>query len=325
MESTLLAVRVVARCVEAEDICSFELVAADGGDLPEFSAGSHVDVHIRDGLIRQYSLCNDPNERDRYVICVLKDAKTRGGSLAMHEAVQAGGDLAISKPKNHFPLDETAGHSILFAGGIGITPLLSMATRLHASGRSFEMHYCSRSPGRTAFVGKLSQAEFAPSVTHHFDDGPENQRLNAKRLFRKADTSAHIYVCGPSGFMDFIIETARDMGWPEGQIHREYFAGEPPTLSGAGSTERDFEVQLMRSDMVCHVPADQTIVAALKAMGVYVPVSCEAGICGTCVTRVLEGDIDHRDRFFSEEQRQGGDLITLCCSRAKSDFLRLDL
>ena len=167
-----LSVRVAAKKAEAQDICSFELVEVSGRGLPAFSAGSHVDIHLGDGLTRQYSLCNDPAESHRYLIAVLRDPATRGGSLAMHDRVQVGDLLQISAPKNHFALAHDAQRHLLLAGGIGVTPILCMAERLAATGAEFEMHYCTRSLERTAFAGRIAAAPFAPRVQLHYDDGP---------------------------------------------------------------------------------------------------------------------------------------------------------
>ncbi len=313
-------VRIARKVLEAQDICSFELVAADGGALPPFSAGAHIDVHVAPGLVRQYSLCNAPQETHRYVIGVLRDANSRGGSIAMH-ALQAGQTIAISAPRNHFALADAAPHSLLLAGGIGITPLLSMAEQLARLGKPFELHYCSRTSARTAFLERIGRAAYAPSVKLHFDDGPASQRLDAAGLLQSQPPGTHLYVCGPAGFMEAMLAAAREAGWPEDRLHREYFGAAPIDTRQDGS----FEVQIASTGVVIRVDPDRSVVAALAAAGIEVMTSCEQGVCGTCVTRVISGTPDHRDMYLTPLEQARGDQFTPCCSRAKSARLVLDL
>lgn len=316
-----LSVRVAAKKAEAQDICSFELVEVSGRGLPAFSAGSHVDIHLGDGLTRQYSLCNDPAESHRYLIAVLRDPATRGGSLAMHDRVQVGDLLQISAPKNHFALAHDAQRHLLLAGGIGVTPILCMAERLAATGAEFEMHYCTRSRERTAFAGRIAAAPFAPRVQLHFDDGPAGQRFDIAARLATPEPGTHLYVCGPKGFMDAVLASARQQGWPESQLHWEFFAAEVASKA----TDESFEVQVASSGRVVVVPKSQTVVQALAAAGIEVPTSCEQGVCGTCITRVIEGIPDHKDLYFTPEEQAANDQFTPCCSRAKSARLVLDL
>ena len=316
-----IAVRVTRKVAEAEDICSFELQAVDGRPLPAFSAGSHVDVHGPGGLVRQYSLCNDPGETHRYLIAVLKDAGSRGGSRAMHEQVNEGDTLTISAPKNHFALAHDATEHLLLAGGIGITPLLCMAERLAVSGAAFTLHYATRSRARTAFIERIAGSSFAARVQHHFDDGDTAQRLNLAQALAAPRPGAHLYVCGPQGFMDAVLAAARAAGWPEAQLHWEFFGAAPVDTANDGG----FEVQLASSGRVIVVARDQSVAQALEAAGVIVPTSCEQGVCGTCLTRVLDGVPDHRDLYLTPEEQAANDQFTPCCSRAKSARLVLDL
>ena len=317
---TQLQVRVVRKVDEAEGIASFELARADGGPLPAFSAGSHVDVQVPGGLTRQYSLCNDVAPRNSYRIAVLRDANSRGGSRAMHEQVREGDVLTISEPRNHFPLVHAV-RTILFAGGIGITPLLCMAHRLAAVGSDFELHYSARSKARTAFVDEIAASPFASRVHYHFDDGPDDQKLQLARILTQVDAQTHLYVCGPAGFIQFVTDWARGCGWPAAQIHVEFFAAPEQDTSG----DRPFEVKVASTGQVIRVAADQSVVKALAAHGVEVLTSCEQGVCGTCITRVLEGECDHRDLYFTDEEKAKHDQFTPCCSRAKSPLLVLDL
>lgn len=317
----LLSVRVARKTPEAADICSLELIPANGGTLPAFSAGSHVDVHLGPGLVRQYSLCNDPREKHRYVVAVLRDAASRGGSQAVHDAVAEGQLLTISAPKNHFALAPTAQRSLLLAGGIGVTPLLCMAEQLSANGADFAMHYCSRSVQRTAFRQRIAASAFAAQVQYHFDDGDAAQKLDLAALLRVPQEGTHVYVCGPKGFMDAVLGTARAQGWPEAQLHCEFFSATiAPDVGDAA-----FEVKIASTGQVITVPADQTVTRALADAGVDIVVSCEQGVCGTCLTRILEGIPDHKDSYLLPEELAANDQFTPCCSRAKSALLVLDL
>lgn len=316
-----ISVRVARKQQEAVDICTFELVAEDGAPLPAFSAGSHVDVHLPGGLSRQYSLCNDSTESHRYLIGVLRDPASRGGSNAMHDEVAEGQVLQISAPANHFPLAHEATRHLLLAGGIGVTPILCMAERLQNAGADFEMHYCTRALPRTAFHQRILGSAFAPKVNFHFDDGAAAQKLDIAALLATPASGLHLYVCGPKGFMDVVLETARAKGWPEAQLHYEFFAG----AAVKSDTDASFEVQLASTGKVVVVPADKTVVQALADAGVDVQVSCEQGVCGTCLTRVIEGVPDHKDMYLTPEEQAANDQFTPCCSRSKSPRLVLDL
>jgi len=304
---------------QAQDILSFDLARADGEPLPAFSAGAHIDVHLPDGLIRQYSLCNHPEERHRYQIAVLRSADSRGGSIAMH-GLEQGVRLRISEPRNLFPLQHDAKRHLLMAGGIGITPILCMAERLSHTGGDFTLHYFARSAQQAAFVERLRQSPFADRVHLHFDDGEPSKRPDTAALIGPADPHAHLYVCGPGGFMEHVLGSARDLGWANDNLHREYFSAEPDDQPQAG-----FEVQLASSGEVLQVPEGVSVVEVLRSIGVEIPVSCEQGICGTCLTRVLDGEPDHRDLFLTEDEQAANDQFTPCCSRAKSARLVLDI
>lgn len=316
-----IQVRVVRKEQAAQDIALFELVEARGGALPLFSAGSHIDVTVPGGLTRQYSLCNEPSESHRYLIAVLKDAQGRGGSLAMHELVHVGDIITISTPRNHFPLAHGAKASLLLAGGIGITPLLCMAERLAVVDEPFEMHYCTRSRERTAFMDRIARSDYAQRVQHHFDDEAPEQRLRLGELLGHVLPGVHVYTCGPKGFMDAVLSTARGNGWPEDQLHYEFFNAAPVKLATDGS----FEVQLASSGRVINVGPEESVVQALNACGIQVPTSCEQGVCGTCLTRVLEGEPDHRDMYLNPQEQAANDQFLPCCSRAKTARLVLDL
>lgn len=317
-----LQVRVARRTLEAEGICGLELVAADGAPLPAFAAGSHVDVHLPGGIVRQYSLCNDPAETHRYQIAVLRDPGSRGGSAAVHDLVAEGDALRISAPRNHFALAADAPRHLLLAGGIGVTPILCMAERLALLGARFRMHYSGRSAPRMAFRARIAAAPFADRVQLHFDDGEAAQRLDIAAVLAAAEADTHLYVCGPQGFMDAVLGAARQQGWAEERLHWEFFAAAD---AGPRGGDAGFEVQLASSGRVVSVAAGQSVTQALLAAGVEVMVSCEQGVCGTCLTRVLAGEVDHRDAYLTPEEQAAHDQFTPCCSRARSERLVLDL
>jgi vanillate O-demethylase ferredoxin subunit len=317
---TKISVTVAAKRVEADSIVSFTLRATDGAPLPAFDAGAHIDVHLPIGLTRQYSLCNAPTDRAAYQIAVLREPAGRGGSAAMHDTVHEGDALLIGAPRNLFPLH--AGHesSILLAGGIGITPILAMAEHLHAQNRTFRMHYCVRDLTRAAFLDRIRGSAYASALTMHVDsDGPES-RLDLRAELASCRNRTHLYVCGPRGFIDHVIDTATLAGVPADCLHVEHFSAQ-----SAASGETAFEVELASSGQRIHVPANESVAQALQRHGVDVPLSCEQGICGTCLTPVLAGQPDHRDQFLTAEEHAANDQFTPCCSRSKTEVLVLGL
>jgi vanillate O-demethylase ferredoxin subunit len=317
----LIKVRVARKKQEAIDICSFELVPAGGGTLPHFTAGSHIDVHTPGGPVRQYSLCQDPEDNAYYRIAVKREPASRGGSAAMHDALAQGDTLTIAGPRNNFPLDETAEKSVLFAGGIGITPLLAMALRLDRLGKPFELQYFSRGPSFTAFHDVLSQKKFAASVGFHYALEPEAVRAYVRKYLWHRHPGAHLYVCGPRAFMDLVEQTAA-VTWPPESVHLEYFTADSNALSGPRDT---FIVKLARSGGEYSVTGDKTITQALAEHGIHIETSCEQGVCGTCLTGVLGGIPDHRDVFLTDEEREANDRMTPCVSRSCSAVIVLDL
>lgn len=322
MDSTPLEVRIVRKIDEAVDIVTLVLEPLNSAQsLPAFSAGSHIDLEVKPGLIRQYSLCNDSSETHRYVISVLRDPGSRGGSVSVHDDLQEGQTVRISPPRNHFSLATSSGRSLLFAGGIGVTPILCMAERLAAIGADFTMHYSSRSRDRMAFLDYIQSSAYAGKVAFHFDDGDEGQKLNVRTLLSNESHDAHIYVCGPTGYMNHVIDTAKEMGWQDDHVHYEFFV--PAEVDT--SNDETFEVQIASSGKVYQVGVDDTILSVLEDDDVEIMTSCEQGICGACITRVLEGTPDHRDQVLTDDERADDGWITPCCSRAKSKRLVLDL
>ncbi|VVE58705.1 ferredoxin [Pandoraea iniqua] len=318
-----LIVNVVRRAQETAAVAVFELRAPDDSALPLFTAGAHIELFLRDGLSRCYSLLNDPGDRHRYVIGVNRDAASRGGSAFVHEHLHEGGALRISAPRNHFPLDETAahtGHTVLVAGGIGVTPLLSMAARLEAMQRPWTLHYCARSRETAAFAEHLESAAFAHGrVEWHFDRAPGQGSLDLGRLIDEVSAGTHLYCCGPSPMLKaFEAEVARRK---DCHGHVEYFAGVGAPEGSAGQ----YDVVLAKSGKIVVVKPGQTMLDALLDAGVDAPYSCREGVCGTCEVAVLEGTPEHRDLVLSQDERASGRTVMICCSGCRGDRLVLDL
>ncbi len=320
MNNALFDVVVASKTKEATGIYSFELVDPQGGELPQFSAGSHIDVEVAPGILRQYSLCNSSEERKRYKIAVLQEPESRGGSAAMANNVEAGQRLRISMPRNLFELDEQAERSLLIAGGIGVTPILSMATRLTQLGTPFSFHYCTRSRERAAFLDHIIASDFAGNTEFHFDDEPDT-RLDLDVVLSNPATRTHLYICGPTGFMDLVLSTAVEKGWPESSLHQEYFSASLPDESEQGT----FRVRIASSGEEHVIPSNRTIISVLADAGIEIPISCAQGVCGTCLTNVLEGEPEHFDMFLTKDEHASNKIFTPCCSRSKSPVLVLDL
>ncbi len=314
--------RVARKRVEADNIVSFELVLAGGGELPAFSAGSHVDVEVRPGMVRQYSLCNPPAERDRYLIAVLREAQSRGGSVAMLDQVGEGQQIRISAPRNLFPLVGEATRVKLFAGGIGVTPILCMAERLANSDIPFSFHYANRSRSRTAFLERIQSSAFAVHVHFHFDDEAGGQMLDLQSAIGAATEGTHLYVCGPGAFIKSVLGTAERAGWSSSHLHREYFVS---SELDAAATSGTFSVRIASTGKTLTIPAGRAVIDVLAENGVDVPTSCQQGVCGTCVTRVLAGIPEHHDIFMTDEEHARNDQFTPCCSRSKTPLLVIDI
>lgn len=319
MNEDLLNVIVRKREIQGADVVVLDLGRVDGLPLPAFEAGAHVDIHVAPGLVRQYSLCSDPADATIYRLGVLKDPASRGGSVGVHEVLHEGREVQISAPRNLFPLAVDAKRTILLGGGIGITPMIAMAYALHQQGADFELHYCGRSRSHSAFLADLAKAPFSARVTTHFDDEDPAQRLDLAAVLGRGAAGTHMYTCGPSGFMDWVIGGARQQGYAEDHIHKEYFQVEVDA-SGGG-----FEVVAARSNKTAQVAEGQTILEALAQVGIKIEISCEQGVCGTCLCEVLEGEPDHRDVYLTDEEKAANDQMLVCCSRSRSNKLVLDI
>jgi ferredoxin-NADP reductase len=314
-----LDLTIARREEQVPGIVVLDLVDPDGAALPSFEAGAHVDVQVSPNMVRQYSLCGNPADRRVYRLGVLLDPDSRGGSAGVHAGFHVGSRVRIGSPRNLFPLVADARRSILVGGGIGITPMVAMAHHLHDAGRDFTLHYCARSRDKAAFLRELDEAGFRGRIDLHFDDGPAQQRLDAARALPPPAPDIHLYVCGPDGFMAWIIGEAVRLGYQEPQIHREFFKVD---IDRSGDA---FDVVLSRSNRRITVDAASTIVAALSKAGVKITTSCEEGICGTCLCTVLAGSPDHRDVYLTDEEKAANDQMLLCCSRSKTPQLVLDL
>jgi ferredoxin-NADP reductase len=304
---------------EAQDIISVELRPAAGTVWPAFTPGAHIDLHLPGGLVRSYSLCNPAADTQRYVIGVLKDKASRGGSRAVHDLLRVGMALTISAPRNHFPLVEDAAHSVLVAGGIGITPLLCMARRLSSLGRSYEVLYFARNRAAAAFADVLQ--ELGAKVHWHFDaeaGGPPD--LRALLAARRAQDT-HYYACGPTPMLDAFEADCQALGLSH--AHLERFSAKP--VEAASDARSSYSVELRRSGITFEVPAGKTLHKKLIELKIDVPWSCEEGICGSCETRVLEGQVDHRDMVLTPAEQADNKVMMVCVSGCKSERLVLDL
>ena len=320
VEAKMLSMRVSKIAVEAVDVKSFELESLNG-TLPRFTPGAHISVKIEEGLVRQYSLCNGPDEADKYRIAVKRVADSRGGSQTLHERVAVGDILSVSAPRNHFPLQPRAAHHLLVAGGIGVTPLIAMAGELQSAGASFELQYFTRAIEHTAFHDLLSRPEFHGKVTFHYAVEPDRLHDYLHKILRQRREGAHMYLCGPRPFMDLVEDIAAP-SWPPETIHIEHFGADP--MASAGPSE-PFEITLARNGGTYIVPADKSITTVLAENGIATVTSCEQGVCGTCVTGLLKGTPDHRDAFLSAAERKACDKIMVCVSRARGGGLVLDI
>lgn len=304
------------------DIQSYCFVPQDDNEQwPSFTPGSHIDVKLDEGLVRQYSLCNDPAEKNRYVIAVKKDVEGRGGSMRVHTDIHPGDVIEIGQPRNHFPLEMTHDHYVLVAGGIGITPLLSMAYALHRARKRFELHICARDLEAAPFSELLHEACFAASVHLYLDNAELAQRFEARSALGIFEPGHALYLCGPGGFMAHVMSVGEELGWPQEAMCSETFA--PPQVDV--SENKPFEVHLARSRKTYTVLADEFLIDVLHNNGHPVMCSCTQGICGSCITPVLEGVPEHRDAVMSDAERDSNAQMCVCVSRARSERLVLDI
>ncbi len=313
-----LRVQVTRKVPTAENIVSLRLEAVNDDQLPTFQPGAHIDVHLQNGLVRQYSLTNGPGESDHYAIGVKREPDSRGGSASIHDHVSEGDLLAISPPRNNFPLRRDSVHTIFIAGGIGVTPLLSMAQALKNQNLSFKFHYFVNSPRELAFKAIIDQ--FEESVEVHAGLTPEATVAKLGTVLDGPGFARSVYICGPGPMLDAARKKATEIGWNEESIHFEYFKN---------TTEKDdsgsFVIELARSAMTLRVPSGVSILQVLRENGINMTSSCEQGACGTCRCTVIEGEILHQDVYLSSLEKARGETIMTCVSRAKSERLILDI
>jgi phthalate 4,5-dioxygenase reductase subunit len=308
----------------ARDIHSFEFRHPEGAELPAFTAGAHVCVTAPNGSVRKYSLCNDPADTSRYVIAVKRDAAGHGGSVSLVDGTRVGDTLEVSEPRNAFELDAKAPSYLFIGGGIGITPIMSMIRRLSAAplgegrgeGRPFRLVYLTRSPEETPFLEELSAPEMKGRVTIHHDGGDPARMFDLWPLLEKPGKS-HIYACGPRA----LLEAVRDMTghWPSSAVHFESFLD---AQAQARPDDRPFTAVLAVSGARISVAPGVSILEAMRQAGHEAPSSCESGTCGTCKTRLLAGEADHRDLVLAEDEKT--DWIMICVSRGLSPEITLD-
>ena len=314
-------VLVARRQEEAEGIVSLELRATAEECLPRFTAGAHIEVHVptQQGVLqRHYSLANDPSEQHRYVVAVGLDPASRGGSQWIHEHLREGQVLRVGNPRNNFPLTEDATRSVMIAGGIGITPLLAMARRLTTLNRDWSMYYCAQTPARAAFLQDL--LKLGGTVVPIFDAMPGVARLNLHALVENTAIDTHLYCCGPSSLIQSFLEATRNRD--KRTVHVEWFSAPPEQPIGTGANSA-FTVHLMRSNLTLQVGSDQSILEVVRAAGLDIPYSCMEGICGSCETKVISGECDHRDLILADHACHKSMMI--CVSRSKGDSITLDL
>lgn len=323
-----LSVHIASMQHAAEGVLALDLRPLESTVLPPFTAGAHIGVELpiqgdtSNPVIRQYSLCNDPEENHRYVIAVGRDPQSRGGSIWIHEVLQPGDKLRISTPRNHFPLNQSATHSVLVAGGIGVTPLLAMARQLSKLGKAWSFYYCAKSSERAAFLEELQK--LPGKVVPVFDGIPGGSPIDLTAVVGSAPAGAHFYCCGPSSLMEAFEKACSHL--PDEQVHVEWFKPRSFINSATTSTINSaFEIKLAKTGRSLSVPADQSILDVLIEAGVSVQHSCCDGVCGTCETRVLEGLPDHRDSVLLGDEAKCTDRMMVCVSRSTGPFLTLDL
>ena len=317
----VLSLNVASIRQDTPDIKIMELVPANGGQLPEFTAGAHIDVFADGDKRRSYSLANNPKERHRYVIGVLREIDSRGGSIWMHENLKVGDTLKVTSPLNNFELAKEAAEYILIAGGIGITPMLSMGYRLKKIGAKYTLHYCTKSAEQTAFMEDVKKV-FGNNVKFHHDGGDPSKGIKLNVVLAVQPEYAHLYICGPGGLMDGALAAASHK-WPDEAIHHEYFSAKKADPKWENE---EFEIALARQKKILTVPSDKSILDVVRAAGFSADSSCEDGLCSTCETGLLNGEAEHRDSVLTKKEKEENSKIMICISRAKKgERLVLDL
>jgi ferredoxin-NADP reductase len=305
---------------EADGVVSVELRPVGGGAFPAFDAGAHIDLHLANGLVRNYSLLNEPGETHRYVIGVLRDRASRGGSRYVHEQLRVGMTLAIAAPRNNFALHEDAEHSVLIAGGIGITPILCMVRRLRELRRPFELIYLARSRASAAFLEELRRLD-VPLKTHFDDEAGGPPVLRALLAPHAPRAGLHLYACGPTPLLDAFEKHCAEAGHENAHIERFAAIEHAPSADA----RKSYVVRLVKSGKSFTVTPDKSLLDQLLEAGLDVDHSCCEGVCGTCQTRVVEGIPDHRDSVLTAKEQASNQMMMVCVSGCKTETLALDL
>jgi vanillate O-demethylase ferredoxin subunit len=314
--SNALRLEVAQRTVIAQDVVEIGFAHGEKAPLPEFTPGAHLLVHLAPDLSRQYSLCNGPADHDVLRIAVKLEAGGRGGSTAMHR-LAVGDSVLAELPRNAFAL-EAAAHTVLFAAGIGITPILSMVKNLAATGNPYTLFYSARDEDHAPYLDVLRLQPYASNV--HVRFSARDGRIDVASALQGVPPGSRLYTCGPAGFMNEVLTVARGQGWPADRLHQEYFSADAPDQTGPS-----FKVVLAKTGRELFVGADESVVMACRREGCDIPTSCEQGVCGTCLVTVLEGEPDHRDLYLTDEEKESNKMMLACCSRARSAQLVLDL
>jgi tetrachlorobenzoquinone reductase len=310
MDLRLTAIRYAAK-----DTHTYEFRRPDGGALPPVEPGAHIDLHLGNGMMRQYSLTTVEGANDAYIVGIKRDRASRGGSIYIHDNLKVGQIVKVGGPRNNFPLNEDAPHTVLVAGGIGITPIRCMAQRLMTRGKSWSMYYSCRDRSEAAFLDELSKR---PEVTPHFDAEANGKFLDMKAIVAGAPAGSHFYCCGPLPMLGAFEDATKDL--PPEQVHVEYF-----TAKEAAATEGGYTIVLQKSGRELPVPEGKSILHVLRDAGLDVTYSCEEGVCGACETVVVSGTPDHRDNILTDAERAASKTMMICCSGSKSARLVLDL
>ncbi|WP_271271620.1 PDR/VanB family oxidoreductase [Aliamphritea hakodatensis] len=319
MSSQPITTRITAAEDVAGQIRAYTLEATDGSELPDFSAGAHIDVLLGNDLIRQYSLCSDPAERHHYRIAVLHEPDGRGGSDYMHRQLKAGDELKIHGPRNHFELDMSGDNYLLLAGGIGITPIMLMALQLQAAGKPFTLHYLCRTPEQAAFRHWLEET-FGSAVEFHYSYGDAAKRLDLRALFSLQNQPTRVYTCGSEGLLQAILDAAESL--PDIEVNFERFSAAPVADDAVSEA---FEIEIASSGETLQVGEAQTILEVLQDAGHEIETMCKEGLCGSCEVDLLEGEADHRDSVLNDAEKAEQNVLMVCCSRARTPRLKLDL
>ncbi|MFT8814012.1 PDR/VanB family oxidoreductase [Acetobacter fabarum] len=318
MELLVSAIR-----INGDNNLDIELICPKGNELPPFTPGAHIDVRTPSGQIRQYSLCGSPMDRRVYRICVRKDVSSRGGSLSLHTDLGVRAKVTVSEPRNLFAIPH-ARRYLLFSAGIGITPIITMARCLVSDGRHVEWHHYEGRRSSVAFLEDVSSGNLKNVTTLYLSDEGASFRKIVPECLLRPDPDTAIIACGPDGFLTLLEKRVAEAGWEPAQLYSERFRASPAGALNS-KAKGEFVVQLASSGQCFTIGVEDTIGHVLLKNGIPVELSCEQGMCGACLTRVLEGVPDHKDVVLSATEREACNQIAICCSRSKSPLLVLDI